>query len=426
MSKSIYLLCGLFLMMPITAYSWGKVGNGGFIINCSGKKQVFDTYEGEVKHNLTYASLPGLNLNEKVNHLLNKLQSIDPNRAKNYRFQFNNFWSKAKVDYRTNIFYLNQKEALLPANQKYYGLGPIKIAEDCQLQLALEQIEPIYQNGLRQGRLNLTIYNTVWKELTLDQQARLILHELFYRENILLRFNNTSFNIRKLNALVTSENFKEINQNIWHQELNKAKFSPMFPNFHYHKEVNEFDLEVDRGSWLGFKTWRDDGPIMHGSFDFNQNQTLNVIAESPFYFHGLYPEFFSLQETTLIDFSFLTPDLSPLKLNVSIQCLFQQIGFNKNGQSQMFFQSLGYSKDGQPSRICHTEVVDYHHPLIVKKEWVHATIKVDQFSFPEKVLFLTRDKFSKLTVLIENKETPVQSLKVNLDTQEIFDVQFLN
>ncbi len=407
------------------AVTWSKVGNAGFVIDCDGQVELFDFYEAKDK--FTFYKPQGETVRQKVNYYLNKLESLDPNRAKNYRYQFNNYWTQNMVEHKfRSIFQLDHLEVQDKDYQKDYGIGQITIPKNCVLKLALQQIAPEYKNGDRRGFLKVEVYNKLWDQLSNDLKASLVIHELFYRENILLRYDFRSTGVRALTALLASKQYYKLTQQDWHKKLIQSGFRPMFPNFTPIISKNEIDLETDSGNWDGFKTWAYAKPILIGTIVFSKTQNLKVHSHSPFYFKGFYPEYFSLAEIQVVDISHLTD--RPLKIIVPPNCLFRLSNKKaKSGFGQKLI-SLGYDKENLPIENCEA-IIDnsYSHELIDKLENPKTLLLFDKFAKIPKLMTVERiEGFSKLKLKIGGQVHKVNSFKVNLENGNIFDIKIRN
>ncbi len=426
----IHLFFILATVFSFQALSWDKVGNAGFVIDCQGQVEVFDFFEAKNKNQLlSFSSLPGESVHEKVEGLLIKLEQLDPNRAKNYRFQYKNFWNKNKIiETERSTFTLNHIEVKDKTNQKDYGLGDVSIPENCSLKLALQQFAPSYKGGYRQGRIQVEIYSQLWNTLSNDIKAGLILHELFYRENILLDFNFNSMGVRQLNALLVSDQFSNMKKIDWEASLKKNHLNPMFPLFHPLFNQSTIDLETARGRWKGFKTYNYAGPILKGFVDISFLASKEVISQSPYYILGHYPEYLSLKNKSEVHFTNLGP--IDLKVIVPETCLIKFTGVRLNNLDQPKFLSLGYNKKGKVDQNCQArfdQKSSYRNPRITQMSWVKVNIKIDKFSDIEKVLILERDTaISKLTISKNGQNMNARLIKINLDTGEIFHIESRN
>jgi len=425
----IVILLSLFLSNQVLA--WSKVGNAGFVIDCDGKIELLDFYEAK-EIGLTYKSIPGDSLDEKVYFLLDKLETLDPNRARNYRYQYNKYWQVNSTENKHKpIFKLDHLAVRNKEKQEDYGIGDISIPRNCILKLALQQIAPKYSDdGGRNGYLKIEIYNRLWDKLDKDLQASLVMHELFYREAILLRFIRNSVGVRKLNALLISDQFSLLNKEDWENELSKSDFKPMFPNFSPINGNDEIDLETDTGNVPGYKIWSYVNPILKGTIGFAKDKVLNILSHSPIYFKGYYPEYFSLQDYETIDFSHLTD--RELKIDIQPICLFRLSNIrSKLGLGQKLI-SVGYNKEEDLIPGCKANIASYNHKRIVSMQWVKTYLLFNKFSkTPKQMLIVREDEndesgFSELDIKIGKETYEATSFKVNLENGKLFDIKLKN
>ncbi|MGE3974000.1 MAG: hypothetical protein AB7F59_05690 [Bdellovibrionales bacterium] len=233
-----------FLAAFFTAYtsSGGNVGNGGFVIKCGETTQLFDYYQAEIAGTHVLQN-PGKNLNDKVEYLLKRLETIDPNRAKNYRFQFK-YWND-QPELPIEGIHLNSMQAADPRLQKAFGLGPVSIPQNCELILAVQQLFPKL-DSTGSAQLQVQRFGPVWNSLDLDTKAGLVLHELFYEEYLLRQAQPpTSESVRKLNGLLGSKEFLKFTKAEWIKELWSQRYSPIFPDFNNEKTI--LDISYRKG-----------------------------------------------------------------------------------------------------------------------------------------------------------------------------------
>lgn len=319
--KSVLLLVifSLFVNSEMVIASGTTIGNGGFALSCPNmKNQILDYYEAQ---NRGYAikSIPGETLDLKVEFLLSKLESVDPNRAKMFRFQFNKMWSKLSNQSKLNIegIHLNSVDLLNPSYKRQFGLGEVSIPQNCELVLAIQQLDPQDEVTVPEDRYELrtVVYLPVWNRLGLDEQAGLIVHELFYRE-YLIRYKGypiknspiNSDDVRYLNGLLRAEEFNNYNTNSWISELRTHKSSAMFPSF-----VTN-DRELDFEAVFGISDFTihfvyEKNPLQKlqsdfkGSISLNGARNLEIIPDSLRFLDGIYPNVFKPRKDSILDLS---------------------------------------------------------------------------------------------------------------------------
>ncbi len=421
--KIIFLLFISFNLINMAqAGSWSGVGNGGFIIECDGHKEIFDYYEAKQDGlNLEY-QIPGESLSEKLDFLFKRLQWIDPNRYLNYKYQYDNYWQLA-TKLSSPILVLDHEDVKDKEYQEEFGLGDIEIPENCTLNLVIKQEEPDYDDDkvTRTGRLDLKIFTNEWDELNSDIQAALIMHELFYRENILRREHFTSQKIRRLNALLNSNTFDNLTKDNWHQHLVESYLYPMFPNFSpIEDNVESLDLEVAWTGIPGYLLYDYSEPILKGVIEFDGIKGLPVVAQSPLFLDGFYPEYFSLQSERNLDLSFLT-DRS-LVVGVDSQCIFK-MGFVRLQKSPTLL-SLGLNQSFDRDENCTAYLQDkpkYKNEKIKHSGTVPVTFVKDPRAEVVNQLTLYKTELNILKLKIANKFVKVSKIVVNLSNGEIVD-----
>lgn len=288
------------ITLGVNAHSSTRVGNGGFAILCKNKIELLDTYQAR-ENGKKVSTLPGSNLDEKIYFLLSKLEGVDPNRAKSYRFLYERDL-RGQLSFLTiDGLRLNSSQVADKELQKQFGLGNISIPTDCELLLVAQQANNEYV-------VTLKIYQSSWNLLALDDQASLILHELFYREA--MRRNLNSAPVRALNGLLATDEFNLLKTNDWSDILKKENFIVMFPEFYNsaktldientsparkNPELENYSFEAD----INFRV-----PWFSGQFNFCNN-SYNITTRSNLFFNGITPKAFIITDTKTIDFSCL-------------------------------------------------------------------------------------------------------------------------
>lgn len=223
--KNIISVIGLLLLTQ-PAFS-SRVGNGGFAIKCNNQIELYDYFAA--KENGLNISPPGsatYTYENKIEDLLLRLQKMDPNRAKMFRYLLQNGWSKAfKISFLDiQGIEVDSTQVQDPVIQKNFGLGQIQIPKDCKLFLVAQQRSP------SDGEYTVQIFRPSWNLLDETGKAALILHELFYREAIDLEHTD-SVGVRALNGLLASKESELLDAKQWILRLAANNFPPMFPDF---------------------------------------------------------------------------------------------------------------------------------------------------------------------------------------------------
>lgn len=417
MKTLVAILFANLTLTVIAQASGTTIGNGGFVVSCENKIQLLDYYEIEQK-GLSLEEIPGANLDEKVEYLLSKLEKIDPNRAKNYRFQYVNYWNKKNRILNVEGLHLNYEQTQNQDLLTRFGIGKVNIPKSCELVLAVSQ----YYSPVEGAPLSISIYEPVWERLDLNTKAGIILHELFYREYLVKYHkllsptpqNLNSMSVRHLNGILGAQIFYQYDVKSWITMLNEEKFSAMFPFFVTSSEGEAIDMEPNLNS-LAEVQWNDyalntlshnegKNPVIIGKVNFKYFSNTEVIANAHQYreilfFNGLFPKVFSLTKPTIIDLSQDTH--FNLKLNVSPECLVEI-------SRELILQSV----TGMYSEYCESYLELLKHPEI-------------QFSGPIRVyytkpfLFLNKSEFSILQVFDNDQWKDVANIKLNTNTGEI-------
>lgn len=232
--RSLLLICTLLIgSLAQAGNDWFETGNGGFVIQCEGKKtELLDLYEAQTSLQLVLdqsaESLTSLDV--RMEHLFNKLEKQDTYRAKLFRGWYKDFFKSANflTGYTINP---------LP------DVGFTFIPKGCKLDLAVYQVEPT-----RFLKDRYTINKDLWNELDTLNQAALVMHELIYREaRSFGTYHKTSQSTRVLNAWLNSIDFDKATPRDYLEALQELKFHQA--SFKGHTILlNKFDRL--RGTWL--------------------------------------------------------------------------------------------------------------------------------------------------------------------------------
>jgi hypothetical protein len=317
--KNLIVLCAVLLFTQ-TVFAT-RVGNGGFVIQCGSKVQLFDYYQAE-QAGLHISPVAGNTLAEKVSHLLERLKILDSHRAENFQNYFNTYWPKQE-EIAADALRLDPQQASDPKLQAEFGLGSITIPNHCQLVLAIQQLPPTTDLQFHHD-LNLVTqrFSKVWNSLDLDTQAGLVVHELFYEDYLARRAQPaTSESVRRLNGLLGASEISQYTQDKWIQELTSNHFTPMFPNFRVNpgvaspKNYGPFpDLvhnALDYPLLDNFKFW---ARSMLGTIQICQ-KSYDVSSSPSVFYDGLYPDIASFESDVVVDLSCYSSHI--LILNIS-------------------------------------------------------------------------------------------------------------
>lgn len=190
-----------------------KEGHGGKVVICPTAADpdqvvdILDYYEAK-KLGISIDLGPGtLSVQEKVDLVIRRIERLQPYRARSYRILFNQIMQDLEIlekgfEQRGKIL-LFQDEPLKDVQDSLEEFIPA--CGGGRIQQVVLQRKPRFP----EERL-LTIYKKLWKGLSHDQKAGLILHELIYNEAIQIG-QTDSVRVRYFNAKVSSANFEKLN-----------------------------------------------------------------------------------------------------------------------------------------------------------------------------------------------------------------------
>lgn len=380
------ILILLFITTSFEAYSNTRVGNGGFAILCENKIEILDNYQARKLGN-NISTIPGSNLEDKIYFLLKKLEILDPNRAKNYRFLFERDLKDKLTFIQIDGLRLNSTQVANKELQEQFGLGNISIPKECELILVAHQ-------SYDQYKVLLNIYQPSWDLLTPDDQASLILHELFYREAI--KRNLNSVPVRALNGLLTTDEFNSMNMKGWSEKLKKENFIDMFPEFY--NESQSLNLE-------------NISPLLN-NYIFNSNTSFSgqysicdklykISSKSGLFYDGLVPQRFLITDEKLIDFSCLGKFKFKIYNNESFLISLKR---SINPITNKLTVRVEETSQGYLSELTHPQI-NFSGPILAQ---------IDDDSIE-----LIRTDFSILQVNINGKWQNINSLTINLKSGKI-------
>lgn len=182
-----------------------EVLNGGDAVVCPDGKggiqsvELLDVYENRVLRPSYVPAMGANNLSafEKVEHILQRLSTIDPVRAKNYLDALNDFFN-------STIFLPNVQLADVQDS------AHLVLPKNCELQqLAIQLSNVSLPEGMR-----IIVNEDLWNLMDVDNQAALILHEIIYQEATILG-HQTSFLVRYYNGFICSEAPSKISKSLY-------------------------------------------------------------------------------------------------------------------------------------------------------------------------------------------------------------------
>jgi hypothetical protein len=214
----------------------GNSGGGGdAVLLESGKIVLLDFYETLDRYNFNPVTPSGSNLDEKVESLLVRLSKTDFVRAQLYRNWYRSFFLETGL--------LANKKAANLADE-----GGAFICTNCEVfQMVIQKdIDPPI------SPFRYYIVEGVWNQLSLDQQAYTVIHELLLRELRESGPRRTTEEIRYFNALLISDSLKNLSSEEYRQLL--VRFGFLFQtnkwgyldiirhNFDAEKLIADFDF----------------------------------------------------------------------------------------------------------------------------------------------------------------------------------------
>lgn len=241
MKNLLVLVFGLLLTF-VTGKSFAGVGSsgGGNVIVCKSNKdaELLDYYEARVirglKIDLGDASL---NYLDKVRYVLNRLKKIDPNRAEEYFEDLDDFEKSSRI--------IDNFE-LTPVDDSLISGLP----SGCELKQAAVQHPPEFPNDPY-----YIISGNLWKLLSENGKAGLVLHEIIYREML---HNNAkdSKGARYYNGIISSLNYNYATLTEYPEILSSVQlsFQDSVDKVCYRSKNSDHD-DDKRVDLFGFQTW---------------------------------------------------------------------------------------------------------------------------------------------------------------------------
>lgn len=170
------------------AYAGNENGNGGDGIYCrtSSSIELLDYYEARVLRGVV-PNLGGANLStvEKVKLAINRLEKFDSQRAEAYRSKLTTFFAETK--FLSGIMLTDVPDSL-----------HLVLPNGCEIHQVAIQKEPEFA-----GDPVYVVNEDLWRLMSSDNQAGVILHEIIYREAI-SRGHLNSIKTRYYNSIISS------------------------------------------------------------------------------------------------------------------------------------------------------------------------------------------------------------------------------
>lgn len=184
-----------FVLLGFSSLAFGNakvIGNGGKIVVCSDVQrpehmQLVDLYEAQLLRGWTAKVPSGAKDPVALAGLvIERIKTVNPTRYERYRGFLSTFLSEAR-------FVSGQELVDIPDSD--HPAYP----ENCKVQQAAIQRSPLTTNDPR-----YVINNDLWMKMDLTNRAALVLHEVIYREQILVDVN-TSATTRFINSALWAD-----------------------------------------------------------------------------------------------------------------------------------------------------------------------------------------------------------------------------
>lgn len=194
------LACALVVVITSGVVFAGGSTGGGNVVECqnstggASSMRLLDYYEAELLMPELARDLGnGKTVDERVEYALDRLEDFDKSRADRYRKGAANFMSDTRFVTKVELPSLNDHDY-------------VPLEQHCKIrQLAIQNISPYPQAK------KFTIRQEFWNQLTTDDKAGLILHELIYEEAMAAGQKN-SRNSRYFNAVISSAMMGNLSQ----------------------------------------------------------------------------------------------------------------------------------------------------------------------------------------------------------------------
>lgn len=180
------------------------IGNGGIGVVCTDKDgnetvEFLDLMKARVFWNMKVATIEGDNEIEMAKNVISKIREVDPQRYLKYKKDIENFYSESKI----------LRDYVLGSTNDFRVHGEFK---NCRYQNIISQLD-LSGNEFDQNDLNYRedarylIDGNLFDMLTTQDKAALIIHEVIYKEAILVG-HEKSHHVTYFNAYLHSEKFQ--------------------------------------------------------------------------------------------------------------------------------------------------------------------------------------------------------------------------
>jgi len=200
------LVIAFTLLSTAPVYAGGFGAHGGESVLCKNQSPLFyDAFEAKALRGFDVNLGPAnLTLEEKVKFALDRYAPRDPERSAQYQLWANTFLSEADIGDFDVVPIDDAKHVVLP--------------EGCEVKQLINQRAPQIPTDKR-----YLISKTIWDQMTTDQQAVAILHEIIYRDAISLGLVDSTGS-RLLNSYIFSEAVAQLTDKDYWNLLKTSQF----------------------------------------------------------------------------------------------------------------------------------------------------------------------------------------------------------
>ena len=186
------------------------VGNGGYVLNCNDTNkptELLDFFEWSTNNApIEFLPTPSQNPINLALKMIVSLQDVDNYRYHTYKYWINNFFNEVRF---VDSFTLSTTN----------DFDVVALPDECELIQTIVQREPIYNNEKR-----YTIDRNIWENLSIENKAGLILHEVIYREAASLK-QTDSRRVRHLTGYLANS----LNEGLGSIEYQNTIYRSNFP-----------------------------------------------------------------------------------------------------------------------------------------------------------------------------------------------------
>lgn len=190
------------MAFPLAAHCGNEVGNGGNAVICKGGEdvQLLDLYEAKILRNVDLdPNIKGMNAVKVAKERLNLLEKLDPKSLKVFL---------ANLDHLQKDIHYEDEIQLRPIDDSEHPFIPKD--PGCEVrQLAILRKRPL------PGEKRVLVNNTIWKKMSVVQQAGLLLHESIYERLALLGETDSTKARYLVSYLMSAKPEKDSSQDYW-------------------------------------------------------------------------------------------------------------------------------------------------------------------------------------------------------------------